>query len=371
MRASGVKAMKINVIISLFALTLLGATGTVLAQYEQHPASAQEKQAPKAAPRPTPAGARDFGQEKKKCPCDIIGSWKAQISTTEARLYDFDGEGVVKVLKVSGEAKPREIATARYEFVEEPLMEESATPQQKAPDKQISFTATGTSRIFGRTNATMKIVSYDDSSITCEIPGVKGTVRWTRVDPDRYFIILVARQNEFYDKSGSAFPLVIKLAGGVPKIDAAGTYSDHGKAAFGAVPPDSYKDYLREARGDAEVILRLEINSRQYERALKVVQEWQRRARENALLYRSPDAPVSLNNLLLLRAVTETLNLCQNDLDLYKLDYSYPGDWISDSYGPEVIPFYFFKELRRRNEARHIEYKKFQELVPLPNLASR
>ncbi|HEY2962690.1 MAG TPA: hypothetical protein VGJ37_09770, partial [Pyrinomonadaceae bacterium] len=291
--------------------------------------------------------------------------------TTEARLYNFDAEGMVKVLKISGDAKPREIATAKYEFVEEPLVEATAAPEQKAPEKQISFTATGKNRIFGRTKTTMKVVSYDDSSITCEIPGVTGTVRWTRVDPDRYFIILVARQNEFYDKSGSAFPMVIKLAGGVPKIDAAGTYSDHGKAAFGTVPADTYKDYLREARGDSEVILRLEINSRQYERALKVVQEWQRRSRESALLYRPPDSPVSLNNLLLLRTVTETLNLCQNDIDLYKLDYSYPGDWISDSYGPEFIPFYFFKELRRRNEARHIEYKKFQELVPMATMAIR
>jgi len=360
--------MKPIAIISLSLLILLGATGTVLAQHENM-THGQDKQAPKAAPRPTPAGARDFGQAKKPCPCDIIGTWKAQLSTTEARLYEFDGAGNVKVLKATGTAKPQEIATAKYEFIEQPVMEESTTPPPKAPDKQVAFTATGSNRIFGRTNATMKIVSYDDSSLTCEIPGVKGAVRWTRVDPDRYFIVFVARQNEFYDKSGSAFPMLIKLAGGVPKIDAAGTYSDHGKLTFGGVPAEIYKDYLREARGDSEVILRLEINSQQYERALELVQEWQRRARENALLYRPPDSNVALNNLLLLRSVTETLNLCQNDIDLYKLDYSYPGDWISDSYGPEFIPFYFFKELRKRNEARHIEYKKFQELVPLPNLA--
>jgi len=362
--------MKITALISLSILVLLGATGTALAQH-QNMTHGQDQQAPKPAPRPTPAGARDFGQQKKQCPCDIIGTWKAQISTTEARLYQFDGEGNVQVLKATGEAKPQEIATAKYEFVEEPVMDESTTAPQRAPDKQIAFTATGGNRIFGRTQATMKIVSYDDSSLTCEIPGVKEPVRWTRVDPDRYFIILVARQNEFFDKSGSAFPMVIKLTGGVPKIDAAGTYSDHGKSAFGGVPAEVYKDYLREARGDSEVILRLEINSRQYERTLKLVQDWQRRARENALLYRPPDGNMSLNNLVLLRAVTETLNLCQNDFDLYKLDYSYPGDWISDAYSPEFIPFYYFKELRKRNEARHIEYKKFQELVPLPNLASR
>jgi len=100
------------------------------------------------------------------------------------------------------------------------------------------------------------------------------------------------------------------------------------------------------------------------------VQEWQRRARESALLYRPPDANVLLNNIVLLRAVTETLNVCQNTFDLYKLDYDYPRDWITNTYGPEFVPFYFFKELKRMNEARHIEYTKFQQLVPLPNLAS-
>jgi hypothetical protein len=361
--------MKLTAIISLLALTLLGTTGTALAQQEK-PASAQEKPSPRPAPRPTPAGEPAFGQEKQECPCNIVGTWKAQISKTETRFYEFDGEGVVKVFQISGDAKPREIATAKYEFVEEPIVEESAAPDRKAPEKQISFTATGKNRIFGRTNTTMKVVSYDDSSLTCQIPGIAGTIRWTRVDPDRYFIILVARQNEFYDQSGSAFPMVIKLAGGVPKIDAAGTYGDQGRMSFGAVPPETYKEYLREARGDSEVILRLEINSRQYERALKIVQEWQRRARENALLYQH-ESPFSLNNIVLVRAITETLNLCQNDFDLYKLDYVYPRDWISNEYAPEFIPFFFFKELRRRNEARHIEYSKFQQLVPMANLATR
>src|ERR1043165_7893358 len=233
--------MKRTAMISLLALLLVVATGTAFAQQEK----------PRPAPRPTPAGPPQFGLDKKKCPCEIVGTWKAQLSKNEARLYEFDGEGTVEVLTVAGNAKPTEIATAKYEFVEEarPMEAAMATEQQKEPDKKISFTATGKNRIFGRTNATMKIVSYDDLSLTCEIPGVKEPVRWTRVDQDRYFLILVARQDEFYDHSGSAFPLVVKLAGGVPKIEAAGTYSDHGKLAFGPVPPEIYNDYLRECRG--------------------------------------------------------------------------------------------------------------------------
>ena len=301
-------------------------------------------------------------QQTKKCQFNIVGTWKAQISPTETRLYTFDANGVIKVLNASGTEKPTEIATAKYEFLDDP----------KAPE-EISITASGKNRIFGRTQTTMKVVSYNDSSITCQIPGV-GETRWTRVDPDRYFIVLVARQEEFYDHSGSAFPLVIKIAGGVPTIDAAGLYSDKGTVAFGAIPMETSKEYMRDARGDSEVILRLEINSRQYERALKVIQDWQRRAREHTLLYtidNSLSAPLPLNNILLVKAVTETLNLCQNDLDLYNLDYAHPGDWITDKYSPEFVPFMYFKELRRRNEARHIEYKKFQELVPLTNVAIR
>ena len=82
-------------------------------------------------------------------------------------------------------------------------------------------------------------------------------------------------------------------------------------------------------------------------------------------------APLPLNNIVLVKAVTETLNLCQNDFDMYQLDYVHPRDWIADDYSPEFIPFFYFKELRRLNEARHIEYAKFQELVPMANVAIR
>src|SRR6202008_3168741 len=150
--------------------------------------------------------------------------------------------------------------------------------------RQISFTANSKTQIFGLAKGAMKVVSYDDSSLTCDIPGI-GETRWTRVDPNRYFIVLVAREGEFFDKSGSAFPLVIKLENGVPQFEGAVIYSNGGKANFGAIPTNAYKEYLREARGDSEVILRLEINSGQYERSLKIIKEWQRRARQGELLY--------------------------------------------------------------------------------------
>jgi hypothetical protein len=325
--------MKLTAIISLLAMMLLGSTATALAQ------------------------------EKKSCSFDLVGTWKAQVSSTEARLYQFDDKGVVTVLAASGTAQPRQIATAKYEVINELGKPES-----------VSFTASGKNRIFGAAKNTMKLVSYDDTSITCAIPGI-GTTRWTRVDPDRYFIVFAARKGEFYDKTGSAFPMVIKLAGGVPTIDAFGVYLAKDGRAFGAVPQNVYKNYLREARNESETTLRLEINSRQYERALKVIKEWERRDREGALLYTTTaetlDDATWLNNILVVKAVTETLNQCSADLNLYPLNYVIKDDWITDKFGSAFVPFYYFKELRQRNEARHIDDKKFQELVPVPNVASR
>ena len=324
--------MKLTAIISLLAMILLGSTATALAQ-------------------------------KKSCSFGIVGTWKAQLSPTQAVLYRFDSNGEVTVLSDSGAGEPQQTATAKY-----------AVSEELEGPKSISFTATGKNRIFGAARKTMKVVSYDDSSITCEIPGM-GTTRWTRVDPDRYFIVLAARKGEFYDASGSAFPMVIKLAGGVPTIDAFGVYLAKDGRALGTVPPDVYKKYLREARNDSETTLRLEINSRQYERALKVIKEWERRYREGALLYTTAaetlDDATYLNNILVVKAVTETLNQCSEDVNLYPLNYVVKDDKISDQVRSAFVPFYYFKELRRRNEGRHIEDKKFLELVPVPNVAGR
>ena len=324
--------MKLTAIISLLAMILLGSPATALAQ-------------------------------EKSCSFDLVGTWKAQVSSTEARLYQFDEKGVVKVLTASGTAEPQQIAIAKYEVINE----------LGKPDS-VSFTASGTNRIFGAVSKTMKLVSYDDTSITCAIPGME-TTRWTRVDPNRYFIVLSARQKEFYDSSGSAFPIVIKLAGGAPTIDAFGVYLTKNGRAFGSVPPDVYKNYLRERRNDSETTLRLEINPRQYERALKVIKEWERRDREGAFLYLTAtetlDDATYLNNILVVKAVAESLNRCAADFDLYPLNYVEKDDWISNKFKSAFVPFHYFQELRKRNEARHIPDQKFQELVHLPNVASR
>ena len=138
-------------------------------------------------------------------------------------------------------------------------------------------------------------------------------------EPHRYFLVLASRRGTFYDKTGPAFPMLIKLDGERTQVEAVGTYSFQGSRKFGTVPEESYREFMKEPSAASDVMLRLEITSSQYERGLKVLREWDRRAKEGALLYRK--AP--MNTLMLVKEVTESLNQCgEKEIKLYKLDWS-------------------------------------------------
>lgn len=287
-----------------------------------------------------------FGQQG--CDFNILGTWKVPTSdVTKLVLYRFAPDGTVTALAPYGSDQTgelRAIGSAVYK------LDDPKSPQS------ITFKATTKKGgVFGLGAYSMKIIKYDDTSFTCVKPR-SGPAKWIRVDPSRYFIILAARTGEFYDGSGSAFPMLIKLVGRETQVEGVGTYSIKGTRAFGPVPPEAYTDFLREPRTDSEVMLRLEINAAQYERGLKILRTWERRVREDALLYQTGSY---LNNVLLVKAVTETLNQCSEEIKLYKLNYVHPDDWIAEQYAPPFIPFAYFKELRRLNEPLHLRDDKF------------
>lgn len=282
------------------------------------------------------------------CELNLVGTWQATAASGEVVLYQFAPDGTVRVFSEAGSvsnSQRRELGQATYKF------------DQSTKTKAIEFSAAN-GKFFAAGRTVMEISEFDDQSLTCQIKNSAPT-RWTRVDPNRYFIVLAARQQVFYNNGGPAFPILIKTAGTEPEFVAVGTYAQQGHAAFGAVPAATYREFLREARKDSEVVLRLEINSAQYERSLKILRTWERRAREDALLYPFGDP---LNNVLLVKAVTETLNQCSEKIKLYNLNYVHPEDWISNQHSPGAIPFVYFKELRRLNETLHLPDDKFQSL---------
>ena len=285
---------------------------------------------------------------QKGCEFNIVGTWKAEKSDgSNTVLYRFTPDAKVAVLSGSGQSSElREAASAGY------VLDNPKSPKLiliKA-DKEVGGFAQGTT--------SMDVTGYDDTSLTLARPGSAPT-RWVRVDAFKYFLVLAGRIGTFYDGSGPTFPMLIKTDGRQTQIDAVGTYDVRGYWAFGAIPPETYKEFLKEPRKDSEVMLRLEITAAQYERGLKIVKTWERRARNNELLY--PD--LTMDNILLAKQVTESLNQCGETFKLYKLDWSLE-DRISSSSPRDDnpisrIPFLYFKELKRLNQSLHVPDDKF------------
>jgi hypothetical protein len=284
---------------------------------------------------------------QKGCQFNIVGTW-ATPDQSNPTIYRFTEEGTVIALSQAGSQvnELREIGAAGY-VVDNP----------KAP-KAILIKELADRGKFPLGTTSMDITAYDDRSVTVKVLG-KDAVRWARVDPNRYFMVLAGRIREFYEGGGPSFPMLIKTDGRQTQIDAIGLYGKGSYWDFGRIPEQIYNHFMKEAKGDSEVMFRLEITGVQYERALRVVQTWDRRVREGALLY--PDLP--MDNILLVKGVTESLNQCGERIKMYNLDWSI-RDHISHSREdkPETtrIPFFYFKELRRLNESLHVGDDKFQ-----------
>jgi len=303
------------------------------------------------------ATATAFGQSydkpsgiQKGCEFNPVGTWKAATPDEKnPTLYRFTPDARVTVLSGSGQSSElREIASAAY-TLDEP----------KAP-KVIVVKADKEGGVFAQGTTSMEITGYDDTSFTFVKHGSAPT-RWVRADPYRYFIVLAGRIGTFYDGSGPTFPMLIKMDGQRTQIDAVGTYDVRGYWAFGTIPAETYNEFMKEPRKNSDVMLRLEITAAQYERGLAIVKTWERRARNNELLY--PD--LTMDNILVAKQVTESLNQCGAKFNLYKLDWSME-DYIStasprDDNPISRIPFLYFKELKRLNESLHVPDEKFYE----------
>ncbi|HEU4386913.1 MAG TPA: hypothetical protein VFV34_03885 [Blastocatellia bacterium] len=294
------------------------------------------------------AAPSSFGQ--KGCALNLVGTWSTGNSPSPV-LYRFGEDATVTALSQSGsQSELREIASANY-VLDDP----------KAP-KLILIKAAKEGSEFPLGTTAIDITGYDDTSFTCKINGY-GEGRWTRVDTNRYFMVLAGRRGIFYDSSGPTFPMMIKTDGRQTQIDAVGIYGTGGYWSFGPVPAETYNYFMKEPpRSDSEVMLRLEITGVQYQRALNIVRTWARRVREGDLLY--PDLP--MDNILLVKQVTESLNQCGERVKLYKLDWSLE-DRISSSSPRDDnpisrTPFMYFQELRRLNESIHVGDEKFRDV---------
>jgi hypothetical protein len=163
----------------------------------------------------------------------------------------------------------------------------------------------------------------------------------TRADT-QYYMILAGQTDVFYDRSGPTFVMLQRTAAAETDAGAFGVYAGERKQpVFGPVPAKVYET--------SPVLLRLAISQPQYERVLNVLRSWERRVRENALLY--PE--IALDNILLVKQATEELNRCRPTLVAYDLDWGLEDD-ISEHNIASRIPYEYFRELARLNASRHV-----------------
>ena len=297
-----------------------------------------------------------FGQEG--CAFEIVGTWKlATDGNSSPVLYRFETNGALAAMSTSGSgstSESREIARAVYEL-----------DNPKAP-KTLTITAVNEGEIFSTGTTSVQITQYDDASFT--LKSASGLVRWVRADSERYFVVFAGRDGAPVS-GGPAFAMFIRIDRRRTEVETIGLYFEGSHPKIGPIPAELRNEFIKEPRADSDVMLRIEVTKAAFERSLKIAKTWQRRARENALLYPGSRHSMSLNNSVLLKEIAESLNRCGETIKLYKLTWD-SDDEVAVKFRPPHVAFQYFKRLRQLNETLHVREEKFNEAGQSLNLLS-
>jgi hypothetical protein len=303
------------------------------------------------------------GQEKPdRCDFNIAGTWQSstdgQMSPTRQR---FGSDGIVAELARSQSGKGsawHATGKAKYKL-----------DDPKAP-KTIVITAIDRSGRFSVDTA-LQVKTFDNGLFVTtagENPG-SAITRWTRIDPQRYFVVLAAGKGD-PGFGAAGFAMLIKTDGLHTQRDAFGAYPVvnplERHPIFGIIPEKIREQFDREPIGDSGAMLRLEVTAGPYNRALEVLKTWERRADEDTLLYTVP----YLNNAVFLNQFTSSLNetgvltwkggeRCTETIKLQKLTWGL-DDPIMTKHNMTQTPYYLFKTLRERNDPLHLNDSEFR-----------
>jgi hypothetical protein len=92
---------------------------------------------------------------------------------------------------------------------------------------------------------------------------------------------------------------------------------------------------------------------------MTILQTWQRRAREGALLF--PEYSY-LNVIVPLKEIAESLNQCGDTINLYKLTWMV-DDELAVNVPEWELAFQYVKKLRQLNEPLNVTDEKFQQSI--------
>jgi hypothetical protein len=295
------------------------------------------------------------------CDFNMVGTWRL---TTEGQanptLLRFKPNGTVTVLSPgSGQGSEWQASEwARYK-VDNPKAPKSIrlSPIKKDGDVIEPLKTT-----------TIDITKVDDGAFTSAVSSNAGVelTQWTRLDPYRYYVVLAAAKGT-PGYGAPAFAMLIKTDGRQSQTEAFGLYETdpvHHYVEVGTISEEIRKKFDSEPQDDSAAMLRLEVSAGPYNRALKVLKTWERRARENTLLYVDV---AYLNSAVYLNQLTSSLNDCSETIKLEKLTWRIDDPIITKHNLPQV-PYFLIKDLRERNPSLHVRDAKFHERWQAINL---
>lgn len=288
------------------------------------------------------ATALAFGQG---CTVNIAGDWEASVQgTATPNMYHFGTDGLVTVFSSAQPGK--EVARASYK------LDASAAPNT------IEFKQFRGATSFPIDFAKMQITYFDGASFTSVKSG-SAPIRWFKKDPYKYFVVLAAHRGTPPHHGGPAFAMLIKTNGNKAESESFGLYYQADQRINGPVPEDISRQFVSGHLSDQDTILRLQVTSEEFARSMSIMQTWQKRAREGALLF--PEYSY-LNIIVPMKEIAESLNQCQETINLYKLT------WMVDDelavHVPEwELAFQYVQKLRQLNESLNIADDKFQQSI--------
>ena len=301
-------------------------------------------------------------EEQAACQFNVAGTWQ---SSTDGRmnpaLLRFGPNGLVTELSPNHSDKSsawQVSGKSRYK------LDDPKTPKAMmlTPVDKNGQSSAGTP---------LQIKTFDDGLFVTAPDGDSGAAptRWTRVDPQRYFVVLAAGKGDT-GFGAAGFAMLIKTDGVHTQRDAFGVYPVVNRLErhpiLGVIPQSIRKQFDHEPVGDTGAMLRLEVTAGPYNRALEVLKTWERRAEENTLLYTVP----YLNNAVYLNQLASSLNEtgvmtwkggepCAETVKLQKLTWLL-SDPIMTKHNLTQTPYYLFKTLRELNGPLHLSDSKFQ-----------
>jgi len=152
---------------------------------------------------------------------------------------------------------------------------------------------------------------------------------------------------------------LIKAGDGKPEVETFGLFYRNAERMNGPVSGDLYRRFMAEPLPADDAVLRLQISSQVFDRAMKIMRNWQERAREGTLLF---PAYSYLNVIVPMKDIAESLNACGEDFHIYKLTWM-----VDDELGANIpqweLAFAYVRKLREMNEPSHIGSAKFQQDV--------